>query len=84
MSSTRAGPSIPPRDQGANTFTSFPRMTIEHVSDHTNILEGSLVQLHVEFSENRGNDQKDLGFGETSGEVGISTPISFQIGGRRS
>lgn len=35
--------SIPPRNQGANTFTSFPRMTIEHVTHNTDIFECSLV-----------------------------------------
>lgn len=42
-------------------------MAIEHVPHNTDVLEGSLVQFHFEFSENRGDDEEDFGFGETDG-----------------
>jgi hypothetical protein len=55
LSTRRPGPSIPPRNHGANTFTSFPRMTIEHVSHNMDVFKGGFVELHVEFAEDCGD-----------------------------
>lgn len=57
--------SFPLFDHDTNTLASLSRMAVKHITNNADVIDRGVVQLHLEFSEDRGDCQKYLGLGES-------------------